>query len=153
MLADPESRHAERDGLMVGQPHRSGLFLAEQPQGEVDAFDLTEPASVERVPATVNQVGLEVVEPRQHPGVDVQHRAAHACVRCPMLHLDPGMLPRMQQLQDDLVARRRRAVDEGWLGEVDGIDLTLRLLREKQAGAAKLTRRTVEVGMPGLRPS
>ncbi|WP_329474943.1 site-specific integrase [Kribbella sp. NBC_01484] len=84
-------------------------------------------------------------------GTPCQHE--HACVRCPMLHVDPRMLPRLQELEDDLMVRRRRAVDEGWLGEIEGIDLTLRLLREKQAGADKLTRRTVELGMPGLRPS
>jgi hypothetical protein len=84
-------------------------------------------------------------------GSPCQHE--HACVRCPMLHVDPGMLPRLCELEEDLVARRRRAVAEGWLGEIEGIDLTLRLLREKQAGAARLTRRTVELGIPGLRPS
>ncbi|WP_166678518.1 hypothetical protein [Kribbella voronezhensis] len=34
-----------------------------------------------------------------------------------------------------------------WLGEVDGVDLTLRLLREKTAGADKVTRRIVEIGL------
>jgi hypothetical protein len=84
-------------------------------------------------------------------GTPCQHE--HACVRCPMLHVDPRMLPRLRELENDLVARRRRATVEGWLGEIDGIDLTLQLLREKQAGASKLTRHTVELGMPGLWPS
>jgi hypothetical protein len=70
-----------------------------------------------------------------------------------MLHVDPRMLPTLRELEDDLVARRGRAVDESWFGEIDGIDLTLRLLREKRAGAGKLARRTVELSMPGLRPS
>ena len=44
-------------------------------------------------------------------GTPCQHE--HACVRCPMLHVDPRMLPRLRELEDDLVARRGRAVDEG----------------------------------------
>lgn len=70
-----------------------------------------------------------------------------------MLHIDPRMLPRLRELEDDLVARRSRAVREGWIGEIDGIDLTLRLLREKQFRGGKLARHTVEMGMPGPRPS
>jgi len=78
----------------------------------------------------------------------------HACIRCPMLHVDPGMLSRLGALEDDLVDRRSRAVEEGWLGEIDGLDLTLRLLREKQAAAGKLSRdRTVQLGIPRIRIS
>ena len=71
-----------------------------------------------------------------------------------MLHVDPGMLSRLGALEDDLVDRRSRAVEEGWLGEIDGLDLTLRLLREKQAAAGKLSRdRTVQLGIPRIRIS
>ena len=64
------------------------------------------------------------------------------------------MLSRLRELDDDLVVRRGRAVAEGWLGEIDGLELTLRLLREKQAAAGRLRRdRAVELGMPHLRIS
>lgn len=85
-------------------------------------------------------------------GTPCQHE--HACVRCPMLHVDPAMLPRLNELEADLVGRRGRALEAGWLGEIEGIDLTLRLLREKQSGAASVARReTVQLGMPRFRVS
>jgi hypothetical protein len=49
----------------------------------------------------------------------------HACIRCPMLSINPKMLPRLEELEEDLIARRKRAVAEDWRGEVEGIDLTL----------------------------
>jgi hypothetical protein len=35
------------------------------------------------------------------------------------------MLPRLYEIEDDLMGRRNRAEHEGWLGEIEGIDLTL----------------------------
>ncbi|MEU4292099.1 site-specific integrase [Kribbella sp. NPDC026596] len=83
-------------------------------------------------------------------GTPCQHE--HACVRCPMLHVDPRMLSRLNELEADLIDRRRHALDAGWLGELEGIDLTLRLLREKQAGAVRLSHHEpVSLGMPRFR--
>ncbi|MFF3249098.1 hypothetical protein ACFYWY_36455 [Streptomyces sp. NPDC002870] len=42
-----------------------------------------------------------------------------------MLTLNPKKLPRLDELEEDLLARRERAIAEDWQGEVDGIDLTL----------------------------
>ena len=56
----------------------------------------------------------------------------HACVRCPMLRIDPKMLPRLDELERDLQERRGRALHESWLGEIEGIDLTLTFLRQKR---------------------
>jgi hypothetical protein len=83
-------------------------------------------------------------------GTPCQHE--HACIRCPMLRINPAMLPRLSELDTDLSERRSRASQEGWLGEIEGIDLTLRLLREKQATATKLrtTGSVVDLGMPTL---
>jgi hypothetical protein len=65
------------------------------------------------------------------------------------------MLPRMKELETDLQARRGRASAEGWLGEIEGIDRTLRLPREKQATAERLSAHSapsgvVDLGMPGI---
>lgn len=38
--------------------------------------------------------------------------------------------------------RRKRAEEEQWLGELEGIDLTLMFLRTKQADAIRSRRRT-----------
>jgi integrase len=84
-------------------------------------------------------------------GTPCQHE--HACIRCPMLHINPKMLPRLQELEEDLHLRRRRAVAEGWLGEIEGIDLTLRFLSDKHEQADRLTKitRQVDLGMPSPR--
>jgi hypothetical protein len=72
-----------------------------------------------------------------------------------MLRINPAMLPRLSELENDLETRRNRASAEGWLGEIEGIDLTLRLLREKQAAAERIgahsTRDVVHLGMPSRR--
>ncbi|SCF58717.1 recombinase [Streptomyces sp. Cmuel-A718b] len=63
------------------------------------------------------------------------------------------MLPRLAEIERDLLLRRKRAQDEHWLGEVDGIDSTLTFLRAKQAEAARLVKRPVaDLGIPRPRP-
>ena len=73
-------------------------------------------------------------------GTPCQHE--HACLRCPMLQINPKMLPRLDELEKDLVTRRKRAEEEQRLGEIEGIDLTLTFLRTKQADAIRSRRRT-----------
>ncbi|MGW2891828.1 recombinase [Streptomyces griseoruber] len=71
-----------------------------------------------------------------------------------MLQVNPKMLPRLAEIEKDLTLRRKRAEDEQWLGEIEGIDMTLTFVRTKQADAARTTRRTtVLLGLPGPRPS
>jgi integrase len=79
-------------------------------------------------------------------GTGCQHE--HACLRCPVLQIAPGMLPRLQEIETDLVARRSRAEGERWLGEIEGIDLTLEFLRDKRNQAE---RAATFVGMPVIR--
>src|ERR1022692_4757500 len=62
-------------------------------------------------------------------GTVCQHE--HACLRCPVLQVDPKMLPRLEEIETDLLARRTRAEAERWLGEIEGIDLTLTFLDRK----------------------
>ncbi|MGH8916247.1 MAG: tyrosine-type recombinase/integrase, partial [Acidimicrobiia bacterium] len=70
----------------------------------------------------------------------------HACVRCPMLQVDPKMLSRLDELEDDLLVRREHALQEGWLGEIEGIDLTLTFLRQKRGDANRHCRTAVLLG-------
>ncbi|MFC5898820.1 tyrosine-type recombinase/integrase [Streptomyces zhihengii] len=84
-------------------------------------------------------------------GSPCQHE--HACIRCPMLQVNPKMLPRLAEIEEDLVLRRKRAQEEQWLGEIEGIDMTLTFVRTKQADAARLAQRsTVPLGIPTVRP-
>ena len=66
----------------------------------------------------------------------------HAGVRCPMLHVSPTMIGRLDELEADLIARRGRAHREGWLGEIEGLDLTLSHLRGKREQTRRLARAT-----------
>jgi site-specific recombinase XerC len=82
-------------------------------------------------------------------GTPCQHE--HACLRCPMLNINSKMLPRLDEIEDDLLARRTRAEQESWLGEVEGTDLTLRFLRTKREETRRLARvAPVDLGMPQL---
>jgi hypothetical protein len=82
-------------------------------------------------------------------GTPCQHE--HACIRCPMLHVNPKMLARLDELETDLLARRERAETEGWAGEIEGIDLTLTFLRTKRDDAQRRAQRPiVELGIPAL---
>ncbi|MEU6934417.1 site-specific integrase [Streptomyces sp. NPDC046374] len=75
----------------------------------------------------------------------------HACIRCPMLSVNPTMLPRLDELEDDLVARRQHAISQGWKGEVEGIELTLTFLRSKRAQVHRSTQLPpVNLGIPSV---
>ncbi|MEV5146910.1 recombinase [Streptomyces sp. NPDC052727] len=68
-----------------------------------------------------------------------------------MLQVNPKMLPRLADLEKDLLLRRKRAGEEHWLGEIEGIDLTLTFLRTKQVDVARLRQRPpVDLGLPHL---
>ncbi|TDB91231.1 site-specific integrase [Actinomadura sp. KC216] len=76
----------------------------------------------------------------------------HACIRCPMLRVDPRMLDRLAEIETDLLAKRARAETENWLGEIDGIDLTLSFLKGKRKEALRLSRLpVVDIGIPKRR--
>ena len=57
-----------------------------------------------------------------------------------MLRVDTKMLSRMDEIEADLLQRRARAEAERWLGEIEGIDLTLAFLRDKRREAHRLSR-------------
>ncbi|MFC9033698.1 recombinase [Streptomyces arboris] len=66
-----------------------------------------------------------------------------------MLSINPKVLPRLDELEEDLVARRERAVEEGWQGEIEGLDLTLTFLRSKREQARRFQRTgPVSLGLP-----
>ncbi|WDV55516.1 hypothetical protein PV963_36775 [Streptomyces coeruleorubidus] len=81
--------------------------------------------------------------PRQHE---------HACIRCPMLHVNPKTLAGLTELEADLLQRRAQAEAEGWIGEIEGIDLTLTFLRAKRDETRRRAQRPpVDLGIPTTR--
>ncbi|MGW9389170.1 tyrosine-type recombinase/integrase [Streptomyces globisporus] len=64
-------------------------------------------------------------------GTSCKHE--HACVRCPMLRMDPGQRKRLIEIIHSLTDRIKEAKLNGWLGEAEGLQVSL------QAASKKLT--------------
>jgi integrase len=62
----------------------------------------------------------------------------HACVRCPMLQIDPEQMPRLEELETNTRVRLDEAKQKTWLGEVAALEESLRHIREKQAQGAHI---------------
>ena len=73
----------------------------------------------------------------------------HSCLRCSMHWPDPGQRPRIAEIRDNLIARITEAEREGWLGEVEGLKVSLAGAEDK---LAQIDRRThaapVDLGLP-----
>ncbi len=64
-------------------------------------------------------------------GTDCPHE--HACVRCPMLRMDPDQLPRLLQIEQNTHDLLSEAKEKGWEGEAAGLEETLLHIGEKKA--------------------
>ncbi|MCB8908350.1 site-specific integrase [Streptomyces sp. CB02980] len=75
----------------------------------------------------------------------------HACVRSSLLRPDPTQRSRLTDIRDNLIARIAEAEREGWLGEVEGLQVSLAGAQSKldqlDAEAARRPS-TVDLGMP-----
>ncbi|WP_344076279.1 site-specific integrase [Streptomyces crystallinus] len=49
----------------------------------------------------------------------------HACIRCSMLRPDPAQRGRLMEIRDNLLDRITEAEREGWLGEIEGLRVSL----------------------------
>ena len=78
----------------------------------------------------------------------------HACVRCPMLWPDPAQRPRLAEIRDNLDARIAEAEREGWLGEIEGLQVSLAGANDKLAQIDRRTggRQPVDLGLPAMPP-
>ncbi len=74
----------------------------------------------------------------------------HACVRCSMLWPDPAQRPRLVEIRDNLKARIAEAEREGWLGEVEGLRVSLTGAEDKliQIDQGPHHKTTVHLGLP-----
>jgi integrase len=77
----------------------------------------------------------------------------HSCLRCPLLRPDPAQHPRLVQICDSLTARISEAEKARWLGEAEGLKVSLAGARDKLAQMNQITARrsaAVSLGMPGF---
>ncbi|MFE4024266.1 integrase [Streptomyces sp. NPDC059101] len=77
----------------------------------------------------------------------------HACVRCSLLRPDPAQQARLAEIRDNMIARIAEAETEGWLGEVEGLQVSLTGAKDKLSRLdAQVDRRTrvVDLGLPSL---
>ena len=75
----------------------------------------------------------------------------HSCLRCPLLRPDPAARPRLVQIRDNLIARIAEAESHRWLGEAEGLKVSLAGARAKLAQMDQITARrsqTVQLGIP-----
>ncbi|MEU9247447.1 integrase [Streptomyces sp. NPDC048385] len=74
----------------------------------------------------------------------------HSCLRCPLLRPEPTQRPRLLEVRDNLINRIEEARREGWLGEVEGLQISLAGARHKLAQLDQIANRhsTIDLGMP-----
>jgi integrase len=75
----------------------------------------------------------------------------HACIRCPMLWPDPAQKQRLTEIRDNLTARIAEAEREGWLGEMEGLKISLAGAEDKLTQASRRTATTANLGIPSIR--
>jgi integrase len=78
----------------------------------------------------------------------------HSCVRCPLLRIDPVQRPRLAAIRDNLTARIGEAEQQGWLGEAEGLKVSLAAADAKLTQIDGLIARrdaAVSLGMPAFR--
>ncbi|NYI99956.1 integrase [Nocardioides thalensis] len=76
----------------------------------------------------------------------------HACIRCSLLRPDPEALDRFIDIRDNLGARIQEAKDNGWLGEVEGLEVSLLATQDKIQRMTPLADRPEEPTYLGLPP-
>jgi integrase len=72
----------------------------------------------------------------------------HSCLRCALHWPDPAQQPRITEIRDNLIARIAEAEREGWLGEVEGLKISLAGAEDKLAQINRSSHRTADLGMP-----
>ncbi|WP_239377562.1 hypothetical protein [Frankia sp. Cj5] len=77
----------------------------------------------------------------------------HSCLRCPLLRPDPAARDRLTQIRDNLVARIAEAETHHWLGEAEGLKVSLAGAHAKLAQMDQIInqrRQAVQLGIPAF---
>jgi hypothetical protein len=74
-------------------------------------------------------------------------------LRCSLLRPDPAQRRRITEIRESLLARTAEAEKEGWLGEVEGLKVSLAGAEQKLAQLDQRSRRTatINLGLPTFR--
>ena len=76
----------------------------------------------------------------------------HSCLRCSLLRPDPAQRPRLIGIRDNLRDRIAEARQQRWLGEADGLQVSLAAATAKLAqmdGLSASRKASTDLGMPG----
>ena len=77
----------------------------------------------------------------------------HSCLRCPLLRPDPAQRPRLVHICDNLAARIAEAEANHWLGEAEGLKVSLAGAQAKLSQMDQITARratAVHLGIPAF---
>jgi integrase-like protein len=75
----------------------------------------------------------------------------HSCLRCPLLRPDPTARDRLVEIRDNLITRIAEAESHRWLGEAEGLKVSLVGARDKLVQMDQISARraqTVHLGIP-----
>ncbi|MER6174446.1 site-specific integrase [Streptosporangium sp. NPDC001681] len=83
-------------------------------------------------------------------GTSCQHE--HSCIRCPLLRVDPAEKLRLLKIHSNLGERIIEAEQHGWLGEAEGLRVSLAAAEIKLAQLDERARRgaTINLGIPSF---
>ena len=86
-------------------------------------------------------------------GASCQHE--HACLRCAMLRVSPHQRPRLAEIISNLHERITEARMNGWLGEIQGLEVSLKAAKRKLASLDRSIERNsrtgpTDLGMPAI---
>jgi hypothetical protein len=70
-----------------------------------------------------------------------------------LLRIDLAQRPRLEEIRDNLTVRIAEAEREGWMGEAEGLRVSLAATNSKLAQLGERTRRatTINLGIPAFR--
>lgn len=74
----------------------------------------------------------------------------HACIRCPVLRVDPAQLGRLEAITASLTERIAEAEGRGWAGEVEQLKISLQAARDKILATAPPRDGSVLLGLPDV---
>jgi hypothetical protein len=88
------------------------------------------------------------------PGLGNQLHTRAQLLLCPLLRIEPAQRPRLAAIRENLTARIAEAGQRGWLGEAEGLKVSLTAADAKLVQVDGLIARrqaAVTLGMPAFR--